>query len=104
METGFENLSKSELIPLLLEANEKTENLQLAKQKLEAEVEHFKLKSQLLVRLLYGQKRERFETSDLPQLPFTEQPGQAEQREEETVEKITYERKKPRPNHPGRKP
>lgn len=125
MEKGLQNLPKSELIPLLLEANKEVEKLQHTHQdlqhvystlqkenqsvqaknkKLEIEVEHFKLKNQLLARLLYGQKRERFETSDLPQLPFTEQPQEAEQRKEETVEKITYERKKPRPNHPGRKP
>ncbi len=72
---------------------------------LELELEYLKLKNKYLTRQLFGQKRERFETSDLPRLPFVEQSEEVEQRKEETVEKISYERKKkPRPNHPGRKP
>src|SRR5699024_915701 len=71
---------------------------------LELEIEYFKLKNQYLTRQLFGQKRDRFEAADLPSLPFVEQPEEIEQRKEETVEKISYERKKPRPNHPGRKP
>src|SRR5690625_5523772 len=59
-----------------------------------------------LLRELYGQKRERFENRDNGQLPlpFGPQPEDQQKIDEQATQKITYERKKRRKNHPGRMP
>src|SRR5690625_6290731 len=59
-----------------------------------------------LLRELYGQKRERFENRDNDQLPLPFETEVEEQQkiEEQATQKITYERKKRRKNHPGRMP
>ena len=73
-------------------------------QHLETETIHLKNKVELLSRLLYGQKRERFEKAKHPELPFGEDPEIVEKQNEETVEKITIERAKYSKPHPGRHP
>lgn len=100
----LQNLPKEQLIPLLLQASDELGKWQQKAQHLEAEAEYLKNKVQLLSRLLYGQKRERFENPEQPELPFAEEPEVMEKRQEETVEKITYERKKASKQHPGRHP
>ena len=58
----------------------------------------------MLKRLLYGAKRERFAPGAAQgQLPLPFEGGQPEQRPAEQTEKIAYERRKPQNrNHPGR--
>src|SRR5690625_5233777 len=59
-----------------------------------------------LLRDLYGHKRERVENRDNGQLPlpFGPQPEDQQRIDEQATQKITYERKKRRKNHPGRMP
>ncbi len=114
MQTELQNLSQSEIIALALKAGKlqlenknlqnKYQEIEDEKLRIEDEVHNLKLKIEQLTRLLYGQKRERFENPDQPKLPFAEEPEKLEEREQETVEKITCERKKPVKKHPGRQP
>ena len=107
METVLQNLSKSELLALAkkgLELEKLQQKEEVKRQNLEAEVFRLQTKIDLLTRLLYGQKRERFESPEQPKLPFAEEPQKAEARQEETVEKIVFERRKYSKPHPGRKP
>lgn len=111
MQETLSNLSQSELLSLAvegLEAQERerkeVEKLQRKNEQLELENLRLQTKLQQLTRILYGQKRERFENPNQPKLPFTEEPEKVEARQEETVQKITYERKKPSKQHPGRQP
>lgn len=111
MQKELQNLSQSELLSLAskgLEAEKRQrkneEKFALRNQYLETENLRLQTKVQQLTRLLYGQKRERFESPDQPKLPFTEEPQKVEERQKETVEKITYERRKPGKQHPGRQP
>ena len=110
MGVTLEKLSKQELIVLLkkeqktvLQAQrlqkEKEVSLSQAQDKvmyLEAQVAQYR-------RMLFGQKRERFEadSNQLP-LPFETSQAQIEQQEEELVEKIEYVRKKSSSAHKGR--
>lgn len=99
-------LSKEELIALVKKGQkavsdsqhlqQKTQQLQDKVVYLEAQVEQYK-------RMLFGQKRERFEadSNQLP-LPFEPLQEQITQQEEELVEKIEYLRKKPSSAHKGR--
>ncbi len=60
-----------------------------------------------LKHMLFGKRQERFKRPDLanhPQLPFEIPPEEQVQLREETIEKISYERKKPSAKHPGRIP
>lgn len=99
----LQNLSKEQLMNLALKGLE-AEKWQQKAQHLESETAYLKNKIHLLSRLLYGQKRERFEKAPLPELPFAEEPEVVEKRQEETIEKISYERKKASKQHPGRHP
>lgn len=126
METGLENLSKQELIQALIALQtqqqslaEKNQKLEARKQKLEVEkhtletekqtLEEDKvyLKAQInkLQRMLFGQKRERFEHKDgQMSLPFEADPAQVQKQEETITEKIEYVRKKQSKEHKGRLP
>ena len=104
IQNELQNLSKEQLIPLLLQVSGELEKWQRKAQHLETETIHLKNKIQLLSRLLYGQKRGRFEKLVQPELPFVEEPAVVEEQAEKTVEKITYERKKSSKQHPGRHP
>lgn len=104
MVNELQNLTKEELLPLLFQASGAVEQLQTEKEKLELEATYLKNKVALLSRLLYGQKRERFEKKEQPELPFGEAAEVVEKRNEETIEKIIYERKKYSTPHPGRHP
>ena len=106
MDLTLEKLSKQELIALLKKEQkavsdsqrlqQKTEQLQDKVIYLEAQIEQYK-------RMLFGQKRERFEadSNQLP-LPFEPLQEQIEQQEEDLVEKIAYVRKKRSSAHKGR--
>jgi transposase len=106
MQSALKNLSKNQLIDLL-QAEQKT--VQNYEKRL-AQKEHTErwLNEQIaqLKRMLYGQKRERFQ-GDASQacLPFEAAPEQIQVQQQELTEKITYVRnKQSRPNHKGRVP
>ena len=68
---------------------------------LSQERDYLKAQVELLRRMQFGQKRERFEGDpNQTELPFEAEPVQLEQQEQEIKEKIEYIRK--RPNHKGR--
>ena len=106
MDLTLEKLSKQELIALIKKEQKAVSDPQRLEQKnqqlqdkviyLEAQVEQYK-------RMLFGQKRERFEadSNQLP-LPFEPLQEQITQQEEELVEKIEYLRKKRSSAHKGR--
>ena len=113
MKTALENYTKLALIALLEEQKTAASKMQekahvLEKKSIHLEDENTFLKYQIeqLKRLAFGQKRERFEHPDNPQLslPFELEPEAKEQLEQATTEKITYERRKTNPNHKGRQP
>ncbi|MEX0680602.1 MAG: IS66 family transposase zinc-finger binding domain-containing protein, partial [Balneolales bacterium] len=111
MENQLESLSKSELVELVL--TQQKDRLRLEKTAVEKDREiarqqhQMERKDELIAqfqRMLFGQKRERFEAPEnqIP-LPFEADPEQEKQRAEVHEQKITYLRtKKPRPNHKGR--
>lgn len=122
MQTALENLSKDDLIALvkqrdqaLLERNQVLlERDQVLAQRdeelvtrtaevvaLASERDYLKAQVEMLRRMQFGQKRERFE-GDPNQitLPFEVSPAEVEQQQEEIKEKVEYVRK--RPNHHGR--
>ncbi len=108
----LQNLSQKELLELLEKQLKKAEELQQQSTGLQQHnekllEENLKLKAlvEKLQKLAYGKKRERFQQSDQPQLPFSMPAEELKWLQEETVEKITYERKKGSPaKHPGRTP
>lgn len=108
METDLESLSKSELIALVVNQQKTHQHLEQTAQNTERKmIRELARKDELigrLQRMLFGQKRERFEPpqNQLP-LPFEADPDQEQQRAEVHEQKITYVRKKAaRPNHKGR--
>lgn len=96
MQKPLGNLTVEELLALLDKETER---------RAKAEKENTDLKFQLAYykRLVFGQKRERFE-GDKNQLglPFEMEPQKAEEQEEELKEKLTYERRKRTSAHKGR--
>lgn len=109
MEMALEALSKEELIALLKREQKAVETHQKAASSLEAktikqdeEITYLKARVDLLERLQFGQKRERFE-GDSAQgvLPFEAQPEEEAIQQEEIKEQITYTRKK-QSSHKGR--
>jgi len=122
METALKNLSKEDLIKvissrdralesLMQNAAEKDEKIAFLNQKrdtltherdtLTHERDYLKAQVEMLRRMQFGQKRERFE-ADTHQLslPFEAPVEAVEEQQEEIREKIEYVRK--RPNHIGR--
>lgn len=101
METALENLSKEDLLKVissrdqeLLERDEKIDELSQERDLLKAQVD-------MLRRMQFGQKRERFEGAPCQtSLPFEAESADIEQQQEDIKEKIEYTRK--RPNHKGR--
>jgi transposase len=103
MNSALENLSKSDLIALL-EKQKKTARKEISRyehkvSKLEAQLAQFQ-------RMLFGQKRERFEGDpNQALLPFEANEQTERERQAVHEEKITYVRKKQsRANHKGRLP
>ncbi|KAF5279850.1 hypothetical protein FQR65_LT15212 [Abscondita terminalis] len=65
------------------------------------ERDHLRFQVEMLRRMQFGQKRERFEGApNQTELPFDAAPVEAEQQQEQIRQKIEYTRK--RPNHKGR--
>lgn len=116
MELDLENISKEELFDLLLTKQVESDTYihRIDEQERKIEEQEARFKSEIarknyiidnLTRMLFGQKRERFEAVDTQQLklPFEEYATQEEKADETPVkEVVTYERKKA--THPGRKP
>ena len=106
MLTDLQNLSKSELINLLLAEQETAQSHAVQLRELQQKLSK---KDQLIAqlqRMLFGQKRERF-ASDPAQgsLPFEGSAGQQQHQETRHQEEITYVRnKQSRANHKGRLP
>ena len=108
MEKALENLSKDDLLKVI--SSQPKEITDLSKSSsakdekidyLTQERDHLKSQVEMLKRMQFGQKRERFE-GDPNQtfLPFQAEPVEVEQQQEEIKQKIEYVRK--RPNHKGR--
>lgn len=127
MEIRLESYSKEDLIALIKEhqdtvakleqkvvaSESKTAELEGKAVELESKATELKeaniyLKYQLeqLKRLIYGQKRERFEHKDNGQLslPFLMNPEQKEQLDDKTVEEVKKEVKRRNTHHRGRRP
>lgn len=118
MKLDLEKISKEELFQLLLEEqkksneksvlleNQKTEYLK-AKSFFEQEITYKNHVIAQYQRMLYGSKRERFESVDSNQmkLPFEEYATKEEKEDETFVEeKISYIRTKKKKKHKGRNP
>ncbi len=101
METALENLSKEDLLKMVSSMSKQNEILHQEREILSQERDYLKAQVEMLQRMQFGQKRERFEGDpDQTMLPFNAEPAEAEQQQEEIKEKIEYVRK--RPNHKGR--
>lgn len=106
MDLTLEKLSKQELIALIRKeqkAVSDSQRLQQKTQQLQDKVIYLEAQVAQYKRMLFGQKRERFEadSNQLP-LPFEPLQEQIEQQGEELVEKIEYVRKKSSSAHKGR--
>jgi len=105
---ALENLSKQELIALLERQqtsisirDEKIDSLSSLNSSLVQERDYLRSQVEMLKRMQFGQKRERFEGDpNQTMLPFEADIIAAEEQQAETKEKIEYIRK--RPNHHGR--
>ena len=102
MDTALENLSKEDLIALLQKQNAAIQKHEKTNSSLQEENAYLKSQVDLLKRMQFGQKRERFE-GDPAQgvLPFVTEPEEEAAQQEEIKEQITYTRKK-QSAHKGR--
>lgn len=114
MEIDLENLSKQELLLLIKQQSKtifkqekNTSKLEKNNSKLELDVSKLKEEKKelqrlvdLLRRMQFGQKRERFEDPNQTQLPLEVEQQVLEEQEKEIKQEITYARKKKK--HPGR--
>ena len=123
---GLENLSKQELVQAVIALQnqqqalaENNQKLEASKQKLEGEKQTLQeekyilqehktyLEAQInkLQRMLFGQKRERFEQQNGQlSLPFKADTAELQEQEQVLTEKIEYVRKKQSQEHKGRMP
>lgn len=112
MTTGLENLSKQELIQAVIALQNQQQTLQEEKHTLQEEKHTLQehkayLEAQVnkLQRMLFGQKRERFEQQNGQlSLPFEADTAQLQAQEQVLTEKIEYVRKKQCQEHKGRLP
>jgi len=117
MQPALENLSKKQLIALLEEHSKTAQKTDQSRQKkmeqaektiarYERQVSYLEAQVAQLQRMLFGQKRERFEGNpDQTSLPFGATEQEKQDQEAHHEETITYVRKKQsRPNHKGRLP
>src|SRR5690625_1671880 len=99
MNRALEDLSKSDLISLLKEKEKSVSNLQQRLLKKDQIIAQFQ-------RMLFGQKRERFEGDPAQgSLPFEPGEQQSKEQQDRYEKAISYVRKrKSAPNHKGRLP
>lgn len=101
MQTALEDLDKTELIALVKQLDQTLLEQQQENASLLEERDYLKAQVEMLRRMQFGQKRERFEGDpNQMALPFQADPAEVEQQQEEIKEKIGYVHK--RPNHHGR--
>ena len=108
MENALENLSKEDLLKVISSQQKEITDLSKSSsvkdekiQHLIQERDHLKSQVEMLKRMQFGQKRERFEGDpNQAMLPFEAEPAALEQQQEIIKEKIGYVRQ--RPNHKGR--
>lgn len=101
MEMALENLSKQELIALLEHQQTSISSRDEKISSLIQERDYLKSQVEMLKRMQFGQKRERFEGDpNQALLPFEADATAVVEQQVETKEKIEYVRK--RPNHHGR--
>src|SRR5437879_4806969 len=102
MEMALENFSKEELIALLRGKDASIEQHQKTNSSLQEELSYLKHQLELLKRMQFGQKRERFESDPLQGvLPFESTAVEEAIQQEEVQQHITYTRKK-QSAHKGR--
>jgi transposase len=95
MNKPLDQLSTAELIALLGERDQVIESKDQRIEKLEGIIARFQ-------KMLFGQKRERFESPDQLSLPFEPTDEEQKQQQEQLTEKIEYVRRKSGSSHPGR--
>ena len=95
MNKPLDQLTQAELIALLGEREQQLEFKDQRIEKLEGILAKFQ-------KLLFGQKRERFESPDQLSLPFQTTAEQQQTSQQELTEKVEYVRRKPGVSHPGR--
>ena len=101
METALENLSREDLLKVISSGNHVLQQRDEKIESLSQERDYLKSQLEMLKRMQFGQKRERFEGDpNQTALPFEAGSEELEQQQEEIREKIEYVRK--RPNHKGR--
>lgn len=102
MNSALEQLSKEELLVLLQEKDHTIHKQETTIAQKQEKVDYLQAQVAQLQRMLFGQKRERFQadSSQLP-LPFETPQEKEEKQQEEVVEKIEYVRKKQKA-HKGR--
>ena len=101
MEMALENLSRADLLKVISSRDEKIDALASLNSSLVQERDYLKSQVEMLKRMQFGQKRERFEGDpNQAMLPFEADTLLVEQQQEQIKEKIEYVRK--RPNHHGR--
>jgi transposase len=102
MEKSFENLTKDELLEQMLVLGKENEKAVQQNDQLTERCQYLEYRVAQLTRMLFGQKRERFENQEQPELPFEPTAAQQQQAQEQVEEKITYTRKKAATGHKGR--
>ncbi len=106
MGNALETLSKKDLIALLNREREEKEALAKNEQKYTQKIADLQFQLDQYKRILFGQKRERFEATDKNQLslPFEIDTTTAQKQEQEFEEKRSNERTKRKSTHKGRMP
>lgn len=102
MNNPLDKLSKAELIALL---GVRESQLASRDKSIESKDERIEKLEGILAKfqkMLFGQKRERFESPDQLSLPFETTAAQQQEAQQELDEKVTCVRKKPPAPHPGR--
>ena len=102
MNKPLDQLSKAELIALLGEREKELESRDTSIESKDRRIEKLEGLVAKFQKMLFGQKRERFESPDQLSLPF-EIPTEVQQSmQEELTQKVEYVRRKSRAAHPGR--
>ncbi|WP_297338586.1 transposase, partial [Algoriphagus sp.] len=102
MNQPLDQLTKTELIALLGEREKELESRDKSIESKDRRIEKLEGIIAKFQRTLFGQKRERFESSDQLSLPFEATAEQQKQQEEQLTEKVEYVRRKSGSSHPGR--
>lgn len=102
MNKPLDQLTKAELIALLGMKQQELESKDKTIESKDRRIEDLEGILAKFQKMLFGQKRERFESSDQLSLPFEIPAEQQQTMQEELTEKVEYIRKKSGSSHPGR--